>query len=125
VNVTVDDDRYELMMIDYQLTQIAHLNEVLKRNGVDQGLRRSICSEFADSHGSFLDCGSFSGEAGERWPEVVFSIRTLDPQEGLGPMEEAVFPEYASNFHEYASGAVDTYFDENNETLGDIEVKRL
>ena len=37
-------------------------------------------------------------------------------------MEELIVPEYASNFHEYVDGAIEYYFDERGESLGDIQV---
>ncbi len=122
MKVTRDEEIYELAMIDFQLSEIARLDEVLSRNGIqDRKVRMSICSEFADSNGTFLDQGWLEGEApGRWWPELLFSRRELEPEEGMGDMEELLAPEYASNFHEYASGAIDVYFEENNEGLGPL-----
>ena len=45
MKITVDDERYEALMIDYQITEIARLNEVLKRHGIaDPAARQSICA---------------------------------------------------------------------------------
>lgn len=122
--VTADYELYELLMMDYQITEIDRLNQVLKRNRIDDpALRKSICEEFADLNGSFFDQGWLGGEAeGRVWPEITFPRRTLDAEEGLGHMEELIVPEYASYFHEYASGAVEYYFDERGESLGHIQV---
>jgi hypothetical protein len=127
MKVILDDERYELLMLDYQITEIARLNEVLKQNGIkDPALRAGICAEFADANGAFLDQGWLEGEApGRYWPELVFSKRPRDPGEGLGGIQELVLPGYASNFHEYVSGAIEFYFEENKETIGEIRTSYL
>ena len=124
MKITVDEEQYELLMIDYQITEISRLNQVLKNHGIDdQGLRRAICGEFADSNGSFCDRGWLNGEAqGRFWPELLFSRRVLDSAEGLSHMEELIIPEYASNFHEYVTSAIEYYFDESEESLTGIQV---
>lgn len=125
MKITVDDERYEALMIDYQITEVARLNEVLKRHGIaDPAARQSICAEFSDANGSFLDQGWLQRPSmpDHYWPELVFSTRPLDPQEGLGKIEELLLPEYASNFHEYVPGAIEYYFEENRESLGSIRV---
>ena len=123
LKIVTDEERYELLMIDYQISEVARLNDVLERNGIDdQDLRRIICGEFADANGSFLDHGWLQRNgSGRYWPELLFSTRSLDSREGLGPMQELVVPEYSSNFHEYAPGAVEYYFNEHDESLGPIE----
>ncbi len=123
MKVTVDDDLYEPLVIDYQITEIARLSEVLRKNGIDDAKkRRAICAEFAESNGTFLDQGWLSGEAGKHFIELHFSTREVDSEGGLGDVVELVVPEYASNFHEYVSGGVEYYFDEESEGLGDIAV---
>ena len=124
MKITTDDERYEALMIDYQITELARLNNVLKRHGIDDlSIRRGICAEFADASGSFLDQGWMRSTADpERyWPELLFSKRALDPCEGLGKMDELVLPDYGSNFHEYVPGAIEYYFDKHQESLGDIQ----
>lgn len=124
MKISNNEEQYELMMIDYQITEVSRLNEVLKRCGVkDIKLRKKICGEFADYNGSFLDQGSFKGEADLAFPELLFSKRRVDPNEGIGEIEELIVPDYASNFHEYSFGAIEYYFDEKNEGLGEIETK--
>lgn len=124
------DDKYETMMAEYQIIEIAKLNEILKANGIDnKNIRENICSSYFDQQGSFLDHGSFDcsiikfSEEGletsiERiYPEVVFSKRNINEEGALGNIEELIIPEYASNFQEYASSNSDQYFNENNETI--------
>jgi hypothetical protein len=123
MKITVDDELYESLMAAYQITEIARLNEVLKRHGVgDTALRERICAEFADANGVSMDRGWLepTADAARFWPELTFSRRTLDPEEGLGAMEELVLPEYASNFHDYVQGAIEYYFEEHAQTLGEI-----
>lgn len=122
MHTSIDQERYELLMIDYQITEIARLDAVLRDNGVaDTGLRKRICSQFAASNGWFLDQGWLEGgAAGRFWPELAFSTRPQDPEAGLGDISELVLPEYASSFHEYVPGAIEYYFDEHHETLGNI-----
>ncbi|MES2951683.1 MAG: hypothetical protein V4858_24410 [Pseudomonadota bacterium] len=123
MKIVTDEARYELLMLDYQVSEIARLNEVLRRNGIaDKTLRQAICGEFADANGSFLDQGWLYKDGTEpHFPELLFSKRPLDLGEGLGHMQELVVPEYASNFHDYVSGAIEYYFDENHESLGSIQ----
>lgn len=124
MKLTTDEERYEALMIDYQIVELARLNEVLRRHGIsDASLRQRICAEFMDSSGSFLDQGwlASAGTSERYWPELVFSRRELDPAEGLGEAEELIVPEYASNFHDYVQGALEYYFDEHGETLGPIQ----
>ncbi len=124
MKITTDDELYESLMAAYQITEIARLNEVLKRHGIiDAALRERICAEFADANGVFMDRGWLEAAAGADrfWPELTFSRRTLDPDDGLGDMEELLLPEYASNFHDYAQGAIEYYFEENSQSLGDIQ----
>lgn len=124
MDLEVDDEAYELAMIDYQMTEIARLNEVLRRHGIDDvAARRRICAEFADASGSFLDRGWMQrgGDGPRLWPLLAFATRTLDADEGLGDAESLLLPSYASNFHEYVDGAVDSYFDEQSEQIGDLE----
>jgi hypothetical protein len=127
MKITVDGEQYESLMLAYQVTEIARLNEVLQRNGLSNAaLRQRICAEFADANGTFLDQGWLQADAGSEryWPELLFSKRTLDPEEGLGNMEEVLVPEYASNFHECVSGNIHYYFEEQKQALGDIGVGR-
>lgn len=122
MQLTQDDDLYELLMIDYQVSEVDRLNKVLVANGLsDPKVRARICSEFAHTNGWFMDQGWLEGEApGRYWPELTFSKRSIHPKDGLGSIEELVAPSYASSFHEYAAGAIDVYFSENGETLGTI-----
>lgn len=124
LKITVDDELYESLMAAYQITEIARLNEVLKRHGLgDAALRERICAEFADVNGVFMDRGWLETTAGadRHWPELTFSKRAVDPEEGLGDREELVLPEYASNFHDYVQGAIEYYFEEQAQSLGDIQ----
>lgn len=123
VRPVVDDERYEQMMAEYQLSEIDRLNKVLLRFGVtDQRLRSKICAAFADTSGTALDQGWIEGEHGRHWPILAFSVRSLDKEEGLGPIEELIVPGYASSLHEYVSGSIHQYFEENNESLGSLKV---
>lgn len=117
-----DDELYELLMIDYQISEVDRLNRVLAKHGLtDSTIRAKICSEFAHTNGWFMDQGWLEGEApGRYWPELVFSKRSLHPEDGLGDIEELVVPSYASNLQEYAAASIDFYFHESNETLGAI-----
>jgi hypothetical protein len=128
MNVTTDEEAYEALMSAYQVAQIAILNQILARNGIaDRALRRRICAEHADASGSLLDRGWLQTDSAavRRWPELVFATRTLDPEAGLGPADELLAPEYASNFHEYAEGNVGYVFDEHDETAGEIRFGSL
>ena len=122
MKVTRDDELYELLMIDYQVSEIDRLNVVLLKHGLaDSALRAKICSDFAHTNGWFLDQGWLEGEApGRYWPELGFSKRSLHTEDGLGDIEELVVPSYASNLQEYATTSIDSYFHESNETLGAI-----
>ena len=58
MKLTIDDELYEILMIDYQITEVARLNQILLQNGIDDpALRARICTGFADSNGSYLDQG--------------------------------------------------------------------
>lgn len=122
MQINQDNDLYELLMIDHQVSEVDRLNRVLLANGLaDRTIRAKICSEFAHTNGWFMDQGWLEGEApGRYWPELTFSKRRVHPEEGVGGVEELVAPRYASNLQEYAAAAIDVYFGENGETLGTI-----
>jgi hypothetical protein len=117
----VHDDSYEEMAATYQVIEIARLNEVLKKHNVPDDVRREICTDYFFDSGVFLDSGWIKVEGKQVWPKMCFAERPLDPEEGLGDITKLYAPSEYFSFHEYAHGDIDSYFQENAESIEDIE----
>lgn len=117
----VKEDSYEEIAATYQCLEIARLNEVLKKNGIDdKDLREKICGEFIFNSGNFIDSGFFVSEDVKVHPEICFSERKFDENEGLGEIETLHIPSDYFAFHEYAFGDIGWYFEEHNESVAEI-----
>ena len=117
----VQDDAYEEMAATYQVIEIARLNEVLKKHKVSARARRKICTDYFFASGVFLDCGWLKASGKRVWPSLCFAEKPLDPNEGLGGTTKLYAPSQFFSFHEYAHGDIVNYFDENGESVEDIE----
>ncbi len=122
----IKEDAYEEMAATYQCLEIARLNEVLKQNGIeDVKLREKICGDFTFNSGNFIDSGYFISEGKKVYPEVCFSERVYDEDEEPGEIEKLNVPSDYFAFHEYAFGNISWYFEENSESVSDIEYSSL
>jgi hypothetical protein len=117
----VRDDVYEEMASTYQVIEIARLNEVLKKHKLTAKVRRAICEAYFFDNGVFLDCGWLTAADTKVFATLCFAERPLDPDEGLGEIETLYVPSEFFSFHEYAGGDVGVYFDEQEESVADIE----
>lgn len=118
----VKENSYEETAATYQCLEIARLNEILKKNGLeDVKLREKICGEFIFNSGNFIDSGYFLSEGKRYYPEICFSERSYDESEGLGGIEKLHIPSDYFAFHEYAFGDIGWYFEEHNQSVDEIE----
>jgi hypothetical protein len=115
------DDGYEEMAASYQLIEIARLNEILTKHKLPKRVRRKICEEYFFDNGTFLDCGWLKVDGKQVWPTLCFAERPLNPTEGLGDITKLHAPSQLFSFHEYADGAVVSYYDEQRESTESIE----
>jgi hypothetical protein len=118
----INKSSYEELAATYQCLEIARLNEVLKKNGIDgKELREKICGEFIFNSGNFIDSGFFVAEGIKVHPEICFSERSFNEDEGLGEIEKLHIASDYFAFHEYAFGDIGWYFEEHNESVDEIE----
>lgn len=119
----IKDDSYEEIAATYQCIQIAHLNEALIENGIaDKELRKKICESFIFENSVFNDQFWFEAE-GKRWyPLSVFTETPTFPVIEVEQLGEVYLRSDAFEFHEYAHGNIDWYFEEKNEDPNDINV---
>ena len=118
----IKENTYEEIDATYQCLEIARLNEVLKQNGIeDVKLREKICGEFIFNSGNFVDSGYYISEGIKVYPEICFSERSYNEDEGLGEVKELHIPSDYFAFHEHAFGNLGWYFEEHNESIDEIE----
>ena len=115
------DDVYEEMAATYQVIEIGRLNEVLKKHNIPAEVRREICTDYFFDSGVFLDSGWLKVSGKQVWPSLCFAEKPLDPNEGLGDATKLFAPSQFFSFHEFAHGDIDNYFDENGESVENIE----
>jgi hypothetical protein len=115
------DDSYEEMAATYQVIEIARLNEVLKRHKIPDEVRREICTDYFFENGVFLDSGWFKVSGNQVFPTLCFAERPVDPEEGLGEIAKLHIPSQFFSFHEYAHGDINLYFEDDAESIGNIE----
>ncbi|MEN0110946.1 MAG: hypothetical protein AAF805_09505 [Planctomycetota bacterium] len=115
------DDSYEEIAATYQCLLIDHLKQVLIENGVsNRDLRRQICQSFAFHQGVFDDQFWFEAE-GKRWfPLLGFTQTSPSPVLRTEHLGRVQLRSEAFEFHEYAHGNADWYFDEHNEDASEI-----
>lgn len=117
-----DDDHTVEVLDEVNMTFMAlitdRLNQTLRKNGVDDPAQREeICSSFVFGLAYQLDAGWFEHEGTRFFPNVCFVERGRPgPEDNLGPVEHLHLPTEASSLHEYATGVVSQYF-EDDETL--------
>ena len=110
----VETEEFEEVGATYQCIEIQRLNHVLKENGItDKEIRKNICSEYIASAGYFIDDQSFESEGKRYTVNVCF-------EDGGGNL-------YVKNsqfdFHEYAYGNIEYFFEEQGETLDDVNIE--
>ena len=107
----------------YMALTAHRLNESLKRHGIaDAAQRQDICSSFLFEFAYQLDAGWLTHEGRRLFPLVSFAVREkTSPDENLGTIAELHVPTPASSWHEYASGVVSKYFDEDEETVPGVQ----
>ena len=115
------DDSYEEMAATYQVLEIARLNDLLKKHKLPAKVRRKICTEYFFDSGVFLDCGWLKAAGKQVFPTLCFAERPIDPEKGLGDIKKLYAPSPFFSFHEYAYGDIHSYFEEGDESVGDIE----
>ena len=98
------------------------LNATLERNGVKSAARRQeICSEFLFNFAYQLDAGWFVHADLKLFPKVCLAQRTEPGEnENLGAIATLHVPTDASSWHEYASGVVSEYFEDDDEAAPQI-----
>ncbi len=102
---------------------IHRLNESLKRNGIeDAGQRQEICASFLFEFAYQHDAGWLIHGDRKLFPLVVFATReTSTPEENLGAIAELHVPTPASSWHEYAHGVVSQYFEDDEESVPEVQ----
>jgi hypothetical protein len=115
--------QHDQLIATYQTLELARLNDVLTKCGIDQvEIRRRICEQYFFESGYFLDSCWF-GEIGMRVrPGICFTE--------LGAAGQAVAlivqPDNSeTNLHEYAHGAGAWLFDDHIEDASEIETGDL
>ncbi len=120
----VRDDVYEELAAAYQCILINILNDVLKEQGITaQAKRRKICESLAFSLGNFNDQCGFRTNEKKVYPLLCFSETFLNLDTEVGKLGKVFAPSDSFAFHEYATGDIACFFDENKESLGDIQVE--
>ncbi|HEY7329259.1 MAG TPA: hypothetical protein VH592_16575 [Gemmataceae bacterium] len=115
------DDSYEVMAATYQVIEIARLNEVLKRHKIPEHARREICTDYFFENGVFLDSGWLKLSGNQVFPTFCFAERPVDPNEGLGEITKLYIPSQFFSFHEYAHGDIAFYFEDEAESIENID----
>jgi hypothetical protein len=117
----VRDDDYESMGTAFQLIQVELLNQALKEHGIeDPSQRQAICATYTFAFGDFLDQCWFTSEGRRVYPMVCFAEQFPGNAEDLNELD----PIYASesfDYHEYAHGSVAYFFEDNGETIPELE----
>jgi len=114
-------DHYEEMASTFQCLEVGRLNEIMKRNGIDdRKVRRAICEEYLFESSIFLEAGWL--KAGDRIvsPELCFVTRSVE-RKGSASVRELHVVSPSFLFHEYAFGNAGWYFDDHNEDATEIE----
>lgn len=103
----------------FMALMVHELNQVLKQNGVgNSGQRQDICSGFLFNFAYNIDAGWFMQEDKKLFPKVCLAER-LAPKgdENLGAVSTIHIPTDATSWHEYATGVVSRYFEDDNESV--------
>jgi len=118
----IKEDTYEEMAATYQCLEIARLNEVLKRHGItDVALRQQICSDYISDTGYFLDACWFKSGGKKLYPDLCFAERSAGERGHRGEIEKLHVRSDMFDFHDYAFGDIDWYFEEHNEDASEVE----
>jgi hypothetical protein len=101
---------------------VHRLNEALKSNGIaDTDTRQAICASFLFEFAYQHDAGWLVSQDRKLFPKVVFALRKTPAQdENLGAITALHVPTEASSWHEYASGVVTKYFEDDEESVPDL-----
>jgi hypothetical protein len=102
---------------------VHRLNDALKRHGIgDSEVRQEICASFLFEFAYQHDAGWILHQGQKLFPMVVFATREKSsPDENLGTIAELHVPTDTSSWHEYAHGVVSQYFEDDEETLADLQ----
>jgi len=118
--VIVDGDQHDPLCATYQMLEMGRLNATLKECGVlDSAVRRAVCATYFFNAGYFLD-NCWVGGTGRRF-RVGLYFAELDGQNS--PTGTVVLPDpaFGTVFHEYAHGAAAGLFEDNEESVDNIE----
>ena len=118
----VSGGEHEEMAIDYQVLDMARLNETLKKHGItDKGLRQQICSDYIFDSAYSFDAGWFKRGDKRLYPQLCFAERAEDPDANLGEVQVLHIPSEDYDLHDSAFGNADWYFEEHGEDASEIQ----
>ncbi len=118
----VTGGEHEEMAFDYQIIEIARLNETLKRYGiVDKEVRKQICCDYLFGNAYFFDAGWFMHEGKQLYPQLCFAERNPDPDTHLGEIQVIYTSSQDYDLHESAFANADWYFEEHQEDASEIK----
>jgi len=118
----IRDDDYEEMAATFQCLQIKMLNEVLKRHGISEAKQRQeICGDYLFAVGEFLDQHWFESEGRRLHPLLCFSENFLNTDTDPADLGDVFLPSEMFSFHEYAFGNISYFFEDNDETIPDLQ----
>ena len=109
----------------FQILLMHSLNTVLKEEGIaDTRTRRNICEEFISNIAYAHDAGWFMFEGKRLYPRICYGERGAPNESTIyGELVRMHVPTDKIAMHEY--GASFDYFDEMDETVGDIESRGI